>query len=118
MVTAIWLVGAVVVVVLAFLPAWVSYDRLVTNPTDLTVGREHARSGCGVPVVRLLAADATIELSQSSTLERDHACVVEAGHRVTSALIVALLLLGVAGVDRAGVRVSIRRRDREPPSQV
>lgn len=116
--TPIWLFGAVVVVLLVFLPAWVSYDRVVTNPTELTVGREHVRSGCGVPVVRLLAADATIELGQSGTLERDHACVVEAGRRVTWALIVALLLLGVAGVDRVGVRIGIRRRGREPPSQV
>ena len=38
--TSLWLGGAVLVVVLAFLPAWVSYDRVVTNPTDLTVGRE------------------------------------------------------------------------------
>jgi hypothetical protein len=117
MATPLWLGGAVLVVVLAFLPAWVSYDQVVTNPTDLTVGREQVHSGCGIPVVRLLAAHSTIELSQSSTLEQDHACVVEAGRRVAWALTVALLLLGMVAADRLTVRISIRQRDREPPSQ-
>ena len=117
MATPLWLGGAMVVVVLAFLPVWVSYDQAVTNPTDLTVGREHVQSGCGIPAVRLLAAHSTIELGPSSTLERDHACVVEAGRRVTWALIVALVLLGVAAADRLSVRISIRQRDKEPPSQ-